>query len=62
MYLDLNPCSLNFIFKNLDGEILIMEFANIILKNLSVKTGNVNDALSVMKMVEKIYSVDNKWR
>ena len=33
----------------------IDEFANIILKNLPIKTGNIYDALMVMKMIEKIY-------
>ena len=32
------------------------------LKNLNIKTGNVYDALQVMKMVEKIYRADKKWR
>ena len=40
----------------------IDEFANIILNNLNIKTGNVYDALHVMKMVEKIYHADKKWR
>ena len=40
----------------------IDEFANIILNNLTVKTGNVYDALEVMIMVEKIYHADKKWR
>jgi len=38
----------------------IDEFANIILKKLSVKTGNIYDALKVMNMVEKIYRADKK--
>ena len=38
----------------------IDEFANIILKKLSVKTGNIYDALKVMDMVEKIYRADKK--
>jgi len=38
----------------------IDEFANIILKKLKIKTGNINDALSVMNMVEKIYHGDPK--
>ena len=38
----------------------IDEFANIILKKLSVKTGNILDALKVMDMVEKIYRADKK--
>ena len=38
----------------------IDEFANIILKKLSVKTGNIFDALKVMDMVGKIYRADKK--
>ena len=38
----------------------IDEFANIILKNLPIKTGNIYDALMVMKMIEKIYRADKK--
>ena len=38
----------------------IDEFANIIIKKLSVKTGNVLDAFKVMTMVEKIYNEDKK--
>ncbi len=38
------------------------EFAKIILNKLSVKTGNIDDALEVMKMVDSIYKTDNKWR
>ena len=38
----------------------IDEFANIILKNLTVKTGNIYDAYMVMNMVEKIYKADKK--
>jgi len=38
----------------------IDEFANIILKKLSIKTGNIYDALKVMNMVEKIYRADKK--
>ena len=38
----------------------IDEFANIILKKLPIKTGNVYDALNVMVMVEKIYRDDKK--
>ena len=36
------------------------EFANIILKRLPIKTGNIYDALKVMDMVEKIYLADKK--
>ena len=36
----------------------IDEFANIILKNLPVKTGNIYDAYMVMKMVDSIYRAD----
>ena len=36
----------------------IDEFANIILKNLPVKTGNIYDAYMVMKMVDNIYRAD----
>ena len=38
----------------------IDEFANIILKKLPIKTGNIYDALMVMHMVEKIYHDDKK--
>ena len=37
------------------------EFAKIILNKLSVKTGNIDEALEVMKMVDSIYKTDNKW-
>ena len=38
----------------------IDEFANIVLKKLPIKTGNIYDAFMVMKMVEKIYCADKK--
>jgi predicted dehydrogenase len=38
------------------------EFANIIKYNKDVKIGNLNDALSVMKMISKIYKNDNQWK
>jgi predicted dehydrogenase len=38
----------------------IDEFANIVLKRLPVKTGNIYDALKVMHMVDKIYRADKK--
>ena len=38
----------------------IDEFANIILKKLPIKTGNIYDAVKVMDMVEKIYRSDKK--
>ena len=38
----------------------IDEFANIVQKKLSVKTGNIYDAIKVMEMVEKIYRADKK--
>ena len=38
----------------------IDEFANIVLKKLPVKTGNIYDACMVMSMVEKIYRADKK--
>ena len=40
----------------------IDEFANLIIKNLPVKTGNIKDALKVMSMVKDIYYADKKWR
>ncbi|MDC1178488.1 Gfo/Idh/MocA family oxidoreductase, partial [Candidatus Pelagibacter sp.] len=40
----------------------IDEFAEIILKNLKVKTGNSEQALDVMNMVYKIYKDDKSWR
>ena len=39
----------------------IDEFAKIIFNNLTVKTGNVYDALQVMIMVDKIYHADKEW-
>ena len=38
----------------------IDEFADIILRKLPIKTGNIYDALKVMDMVEKIYRADKK--
>ena len=38
------------------------EFADIILKNRTVKTGNSNQALQVMNMVYKIYQNDKSWK
>ena len=38
------------------------EFADIILKNKTVKTGNSNQALQVMNMVYKIYQNDKSWK
>jgi len=40
----------------------IDEFAEIILKNLKVKTGNSKQALDVMNMVYKIYKDDKSWK
>ena len=40
----------------------IDEFAEIILKNLKVKTGNSEQALDVMNMVYKIYKDDKSWK
>ena len=40
----------------------IDEFAKIIFNNLTIKTGNVYDALQVMIMVEKVYHADKEWR
>tara|TARA_B100000795_G_scaffold252215_1_gene221604 strand:+ start:501 stop:1496 length:996 start_codon:yes stop_codon:yes gene_type:complete len=38
------------------------EFANIIKYNKDVKIGNLKDALSVMKMISKIYKNDKQWK
>ena len=38
------------------------EFANIIKYNRDVKIGNLKDALSVMKMISKIYKNDKQWK
>ena len=38
------------------------EFADIILKNRTVKTGNSNQALQVMNMGYKIYQNDKSWK
>jgi len=38
------------------------EFADIVKNNKLVKIGNFNDALNVMKMINKIYTNDNKWK
>ena len=38
------------------------EFANIVKNNSSVKTGNLTDALNVMKMIDKIYKNDKEWK
>mgnify|MGYP001160095538 CR=1 FL=1 len=38
------------------------EFANIILKNKKIETGNSNQALEVMTMIDKIYKNDKKWK
>ena len=36
----------------------IEEFSNVIINNLSVKTGNIKDAILSMRLVEKIYHAD----
>ncbi len=38
------------------------EFADIILNNKAVKTGNSKQALEVMNMVYKIYHNDKSWK
>ena len=38
------------------------EFADIVKNNKDVKIGNLNDALSVMKMINTIYKNDKKWK
>ena len=38
------------------------EFANIILKDKKIETGNTNQALRVMTMIDKIYKNDKKWK
>ena len=38
------------------------EFANIILKDKKIETGNTNQALEVMTMIDKIYKNDKKWK
>ena len=39
----------------------IDEFAKIINKNMKVKTGSYQDALNVMRMIDKIYISDLEW-
>jgi len=38
------------------------EFADIVKSNKLIKIGNFRDALNVMKMINKIYTNDNKWK
>ena len=38
----------------------IEEFAKIIMNNSKVRTGNIKDAISSMKLVEKIYLADKR--
>ena len=38
------------------------EFANIIIKNEKVKIGDINNAISVMKLIDRIYKADKKWK
>ena len=38
------------------------EFANIIKNDSKVLIGNMNDAVSVMKLIDKIYKADKKWK
>jgi len=40
----------------------VNEFAKIILKNQKVETGNSNQALKVMAMIDNIYKNDKKWK
>ena len=40
----------------------IDEFADIVMNNDDVKIGNLKDALSVMKMISKIYKNDKNWK
>ena len=39
----------------------IEEFAKIIKYNMKVSTGSYQDALNVMRMIDKIYLSDDEW-
>jgi predicted dehydrogenase len=48
-------------YKDFSWKLEIDEFAKIIINNSKVKTGSYQDALNVMKMIDKIYTSDTKW-
>ena len=39
----------------------VNEFADIIIKNKKIKTGNSEQALKVMTMIDMIYKNDRRW-
>ena len=48
-------------YKDFSWKLEIDEFAEIIINNSKVKTGSYQDALNVMKMIDKIYTSDTEW-
>ena len=48
-------------YKDLSWKLEIDEFAKIINYNLDVKTGSYQEALNVMRMIDKIYLSDVEW-
>ena len=53
----------NFFFKKDNSwKEEVDEFANLVKNNSLVTVGNLDDALNVMKTIDKIYSNDKKWR
>ena len=48
-------------YKDFSWRLEIEEFARIINYNMKVKTGSYQDALNVMRMIDKIYLSDNEW-
>ena len=53
----------NFFYKKDDSwKEEVDEFVNIVKNNHPVKIGNLTDALSVMKLIDKIYKNDKKWK
>ena len=49
-------------FKDLSWEREIREYIACIKKNKKIKSGNIYDAMEVMKLIENIYQSDNKWK
>ena len=48
-------------YKDFSWRLEIEEFAKIINYNMKVKTGSYQDALNVMRMIDKIYLSDVEW-
>lgn len=60
MIKDKKKIKLFYFKKDPSWELEIKDFADIILNNKKVKYGNINDAIKIMEMIEKIYKNDTR--